>query len=278
MNTSVPLSYSGLTSLSHEELSARLSSSPLEAARIAQAAAKQGVAQAQLVWAQMLLDGVGTSKDPEAAFRWFDVAAQSDEPDAINMLGRCHERGWGCAVDLQKAAELYGRAADMGHGWAMYNLAELLRADGGQKKDRQALALYVKAARRGLGKAMTMVGTARETGWGGARPNLAAARLWYRRGAVRHDFRAHHHLGRLSLKTGDIEVALVHLDVALSCAFPDYRRALSDDLSQHEDPRVRDLAARFAVQDERAAVIEPPRPRLAPRKARRGLKSFLKLK
>ena len=36
-------------------------------------------------WGQMLLDGQGTDRDAEAALRWFRIAAEAGDPDAINM-------------------------------------------------------------------------------------------------------------------------------------------------------------------------------------------------
>ncbi len=52
-------------------------------------------------YGQMLLDGHGVERDLQAAFRWFGIAAKADDVDGINMLGRCHELGWGTAINLR---------------------------------------------------------------------------------------------------------------------------------------------------------------------------------
>ena len=160
-------------------LSSRLASDPSFVAEQLQRAAARGEPEAQLGWAHALLGGHGTARDPEAACRWFHIAAQSGRRDAINMVGRCHELGWGTPVNLPQAARAYRVASDMGHPWAQFNLASLmLHSDLVEGDRREALSLFVRAARGGNGRAMTVVGQAHEEGWRGVAQPAAARRWW----------------------------------------------------------------------------------------------------
>ena len=96
---------------------------PVEAARLAREGAVKGSVESQCTWGHMLLTGRGTERDPDAAFRWFQIAARSGDAAALNMLGRCYERGWGVAVDLSEAARSYRLAAAKADHWAQFNLA-----------------------------------------------------------------------------------------------------------------------------------------------------------
>ena len=81
------------------------------------AGAQQGVAEAQAVWAQMLLDQ-GNARE---GFAWFNRAAAQGHVMALNMVGRCYDQGWGVAVDKRRAAECFRIAAERGLDWGMYN-------------------------------------------------------------------------------------------------------------------------------------------------------------
>ena len=75
--------------------------------------------------------GHGTPRDLPAAFNWIQLSARAGGRDAMNMLGRCHELGWGTDVNLVIAAHCYRAAAELKHHWAEFNLACLiLREDG----------------------------------------------------------------------------------------------------------------------------------------------------
>ncbi len=237
-------SYKRLVSLNQGELQEMVSGDPEKAAPLVEAAAKLGFVDAQLTWAQMLLDGVGTSRNPEAAFRWFGVAAVSRRSDAINMLGRCHELGWGCAVNYAEAAALYKQAAAQGDDWAQFNLATLMFSGAGVVKDlRGALRHYVRAARQGNGKAMTVIGRYREEGWV-TRQSVLSARKWYERAAKRGDFRAHYALASLASRDGMKAQALVHFEHAIEGAFPAFCRGIATGMLTDPDDEMKRLGRR----------------------------------
>ena len=242
--TSEDYRYSRLVAMSREDAETIVKSGTRETARAAEAAAKLGIVDAQLVWAQMLLSGTGTRQDAEAAFRWFKVAAAAKRPDTLNMLGRCYELGCGVEIDYAEAARLYEEAAAKGYDWAMFNLATLLFSGAGVRQSyRDALALYVRAARLGHAKAMTVIGRFREEGWSVSQ-KPSAARRWYAWGARGGDFRAHYRLWQLSVMTGERESGLAHLTQAIDGAYPEFCRDIAPDLLADSDGQVRSLGQR----------------------------------
>ncbi|MDO5622496.1 MAG: tetratricopeptide repeat protein [Paracoccus sp. (in: a-proteobacteria)] len=104
------------------------------------------------------------------------MAARSGDGAALNMLGRCAERGWGMDPDPAQAAGYYRKAILTGEPWAMFNLAELhLRGEGVLRDPAAARDLYAQAARKGLLQALNMLGMLAE--------DEAEARAYFRAGA-----------------------------------------------------------------------------------------------
>jgi TPR repeat protein len=74
------------------------------AARWVHALAAEGVAQAQVCYGRLLLQGTGVPKDSAAALFWFHRAATQGDIDAMNMVGRCLDNGWGTPENPSAAA------------------------------------------------------------------------------------------------------------------------------------------------------------------------------
>ena len=197
-----------LDALSADQIAARLSGSPGERAAFLREAAEAGVAEAQALYAQLLLDGDGVARDERAAVGWFQRSARQGNVMAVNMLGRCHDLGWGVAIDKARAADYYEIAAGQGLDWAMYNLATLLALGEGIAQDRpRALALLRQAAdQTGNAKAINFIGSFHEDGWVVARDLAAAARL-YATAAEGGDFRGMFNHARMLLAAGDTNAA-----------------------------------------------------------------------
>ena len=92
-----------------------------------QSRAANGDAAAQYNAAIMLLEGPGTSRDPQAALDLLRHAAAQSSPDALFALAFLYAEGQHVARDDVRAAELYRAAAESGHAAARYNLAMLYR-------------------------------------------------------------------------------------------------------------------------------------------------------
>jgi hypothetical protein len=175
--------------MTKRDLHALLAGDPAEAAPWVALAARHGLAEAQLLWGRMLLEGTGVERNQAEALGWFMTAARSGDGAAMNMVGRCREHGWGTARDTTIAADWYRRSADAGHDWGEYNYANALFDGIGVPIDPPgAIAWYRKAAAQGHGRAMNQLGRCCEEGWGTARDHAAAAD-WYSRSAEAGYFR-----------------------------------------------------------------------------------------
>ncbi|MNN06731.1 Sel1 repeat protein [compost metagenome] len=135
---------------------------------------------------------------------------------ARNMLGRCHEHGWGCEADVTSAARHYRKAAVGGLDWGLYNYANLLATGRGVIEDHtQALACYLRAAHLGHAKSMNLLGRYLEEGrYCPADPKGALE--WYRRSAEGGDFRGQFSYGACLFEQGQPDQALVWLHRAMT--------------------------------------------------------------
>jgi len=212
-----------LDTLSADELSAMLSGPAAGRVALVTQAAEAGVAEAQAVLGQMLLDGRDLPADPPAAFRWFATAARGGHLIAVNMVGRCYDHGWGTPVDKALAAEWYLAAATRGLAMGMYNYATLLTLGQGVPQDRAlALAWFGRAADLGYAKAVNFVGSFHEDGWVVPRDMTEAARC-YRIAAEGDDFRGQFNHARMRIDAGDPDGALHWLARSAATATPRFR-------------------------------------------------------
>lgn len=226
--------------MSVEALVERLSGPPEERAALLREAAGAGIADAQALYGQILLDGAGVAQDARAAFAWFNKAAAQGHLMALNMVGRCYDLGWGTAIDKHRAAECFRISAERGLEWGMYNYATLLALGEGVAEDKPtALDWFRKAAALGNAKAANYVGSFHEDGWVVPRDLTEAARH-YRTAAEGGDFRGQFNLARLLAARGDTAEALVWLGRVRETATPAFLAKAEQWLNTAENPVLRD--------------------------------------
>ncbi|MBB4100700.1 tetratricopeptide repeat protein [Sphingomonas kyeonggiensis] len=224
-----------LDQLSSEDIAARLSGSPEERAALIREGAEVGLAEAQAVLGQMLLD----QQKPAEAFGWFWKAAQQGHPMGLNMLGRCYDLGWGTPVDKKRAAECFRVAAEAGLDWGMYNYGSALALGAGLTQDKAAaLAWFEKAAAMGHAKSTNFVGSFHEEGAIIPRDMTAAADC-YARAAEGGDFRGMFNHARMRAEAGDIDGALLWIERCGAEAKPVFREKALAWLAQVPDERLR---------------------------------------
>lgn len=206
-------------------------------AALVRAGAEQGVAEAQAVLGQMLLD----AGDPRAGFAWFNKAAAQGHLMALNMVGRCYDLGWGTPVDKARAAECFRVAAARGLDWGMYNYATALALGAGVAEDKAAaLAWFEKAAAMGNAKAINYVGSFHEDGWVVARDMARAADL-YRQAAEGGDFRGAFNHARMLLDAGRVAEARTWLVRTREGATPAFAQKARDWLKASRRPELEEL-------------------------------------
>ncbi|MDG2535528.1 tetratricopeptide repeat protein [Sphingomonas sp. HITSZ_GF] len=224
-----------LDQLSSEEIAARLSGSPEERAALLREAAEAGLAEAQAVYGQMLLD----AQNPGEAFGWFWKAARQGHPMALNMLGRCYDLGWGTRIDKVRAAECFRVAAEAGLDWGMYNYGSALALGAGLTRDKAAaLGWFQKAAAMGHAKSRNFLGSFYEDGELLAR-DMDAAAACYAQAAEGGDFRGMFNHARMLAQAGDIEGALLWIGRCGEAATAPFRDKALAWLAQVPDMRLR---------------------------------------
>ncbi|MGE0496520.1 MAG: tetratricopeptide repeat protein [Ramlibacter sp.] len=220
--THIPLTREAFENLTPVQWNTALQGDPAQAQRWLQAAALLGVAEAQAVLGQWLLDGRSGRRDATAAMAWFMKAAAQGHAMGLNMVGRCHENGWGTPVDFFAAANWYRQAARKGLDAAMYNLANLMQTGSGVAQDHvAAVALYRDAADLGHAKSKTKLGRYYEDGLVLDKDEEAAF-FCYEEAAKGGDFRGQFSYAGALAARGRMDDALTWLNKVLATATPAY--------------------------------------------------------
>lgn len=95
--------------------------------------------------------GDGVAADPQAALRWYEVAAGLGNVSAMFNVGVMYDTGTGVARDRARAAHWYGQAATHGHARAAYDLGLLYEEGEGVRRNLATAARwYKRAAAAGL--------------------------------------------------------------------------------------------------------------------------------
>lgn len=125
--------------------------------------ANEGKIEDQMNLAYMYLYGTnGVQKDYSKAFEYYQMAAEQNNPIALNNLGSLYFNGIGTNPDVQKAVALFTKAAELGNDNAAINLAFIYLKGGtkNQTRNKTAMDLFKKAASSGNNVAKFMLGYA----------------------------------------------------------------------------------------------------------------------
>ncbi|MCO6160288.1 tetratricopeptide repeat protein [Asaia lannensis] len=218
--------------------------------------ARAGHVLEQVQWGQILRESVYMPPRPDLAFKWFESAALAGFGPGLNMLGRCYQFGWGCTLDLLRAAACYEQAAVRGDVWGCYNLAILTMRGLGVEQDlSRALCLFQAGAQAGHAKSMNLYARFLEEGWEIAQDRVMAEH-WYRRSAESGDYRGQHNYATLLCDRGEYDKALEWWRRAASEATSDILLAMRSRLEIagiHGDTALLDLVCERLAGLERMA-------------------------
>ena len=236
-----------LEAITPEDVARILTGPADEAAVFMHELAEAGVAEAQALYGQMLLDGHGLPRDETAALHWFHEAAKRGHTMALNMIGRCYENGWGAGANPTVAVHWYRRATKAGLDWGMYNLASLIMLGKGAPVDRaEALALFQRAAALGHAKSINILGGFYEDGMEVPK-DIAIARDHYLRAAEGGDFRGQFNHARFLGYDGRVDEAVQWLRTARTTATPAFVVKMAGWLKGSPIPAFQALAEEFAA-------------------------------
>lgn len=147
----------------------------------AETAAVGGIVDAALLSGIMARNGAGGPVDLSAAARWFNRAADRDDPVALYNLGQLARLG-DASLGLGAAEPWFERAARAGHIPAMVQHAITLRASPVPQDAITAREWAGRAAQQGSAEGMYQLAQLLDAGQGGPR-DAAGARVWYERAA-----------------------------------------------------------------------------------------------
>lgn len=168
------------------------------------AAAEAGSSQAHVMLGDIYREGAIIEQDLAAAARWYE-AAGPQSADGLNALGRMAFEGVGVPVDMDRAAELLGRAAALEENPRhAHDYALALEARGAPGDIELAAQWYQFAAAAGHDPAVTSLGVLYLEGRGvGADPGRAQA--LFEQAAEAGDARAQNNLGLVYARGGSVE-------------------------------------------------------------------------
>ena len=122
----------------------------LTALKLAEAEAAQGSKEAYTLMGEIYAEGLGVAQDLNKAADAYAKAADLGDPNAQFSLGTFVAEGRGVKKDLRLAADLFEKAAQSGHASAQYNLALIYLNGNGRPSDEAKAAEWMqKAAEQG---------------------------------------------------------------------------------------------------------------------------------
>ena len=173
---------------------------PTRAVPMLESAAATGHPRATTLLGSLHEDGLGTVKSREEALRWYLLAAEHKQPEAMAALGRLLLAESGPRA-RESAWQWLRQAASLDDRDGQYHLGWLLAQAGAAHDDAEALQWFLKAAAQGHVGAQVAAATHLLAGRGVARDPKAAAG-WLVRAAATQDPVANYLLGRLRQDEG----------------------------------------------------------------------------
>ncbi len=150
-------------------------------------AARAGHAKAQADLGLLILASAKTGQASDEQLRqarkFLELAAEQNEPRALDQLGSILASGSASEIQLQQAVDFFERAVAQGHTPAMVHLATFYFTGQGVEKDTdRGLALLRQAAEAGNDKAAFRLSEIYSIG-GPVEQDLAQGRLWLEKAA-----------------------------------------------------------------------------------------------
>ena len=139
--------------------------------------AKEGNAESQMNLGYMYLYGNnGVEQNFEKAFEYYNMAAEQNNPIALNNVGSLYFNGIGVEKNRSKAISYFTKSAELGNDNAATNLAfiYLTGNNNDTERNKKAMQLFKQAAKSGNKLAEFMLGYAYYKGFTVDRDNYAA--------------------------------------------------------------------------------------------------------
>ena len=111
---------------------------------------------AQSLLGRMYLDGEGVEQSDKKAFKWISLAAEQNEPYALDYLGYMYYEGRGTEKSFEKALDCFVRSSEEGNLEGAFNAGSMyLQGEGTDKDLSKAEEYFLIAADSGDPMALT---------------------------------------------------------------------------------------------------------------------------
>jgi len=182
--------------------------------------AENGNTRAQITLGNALFNGIGTSKDYDSAFTWYQKAAEKRDNVAQYKVGMMYRDGQGTEKDLKKAVEWLSASANNNFTKAKVELAIMFRRGTTVERDlSKALEWYQQAANTGDANSMYQIAVMYRDGIG-IDVNIPESNRWFDRFSKQERLKIQTALGDICRYDANVEESLM-MDV--------YERTANDD-------------------------------------------------
>ena len=155
----------------------------LTALKLAEEGVKRNDPQSHTLLGRLYAEGLGVSKEPETAAKWYARGDELGDIQATFALGVLYAEGRGVKKDRSKSAELFEKAARTGHPLANYNLGLLFLKGDGKPENPYRAAMHIRyAAEKGIAVAQYDLAGLYQNG-AGVEPNALEAASWLSKAA-----------------------------------------------------------------------------------------------
>ncbi|KAJ1460319.1 hypothetical protein M885DRAFT_433978 [Pelagophyceae sp. CCMP2097] len=170
----------GVPKRSWPDVQPEASEIPLLKAALEACVNEKGVAGCDDVLFTLATACVGDKDSAETGLQLYYEAAKRGHADSMCALGQCHELGFGVKANDKLAFRWYEQAAvKHEHANAMYELGVLyFIGDSVEEDERQAVELFLAAAKQGHAGAMYLLGDCLLEGAGGIAKDKDKALRW----------------------------------------------------------------------------------------------------
>ena len=155
----------------------------LTALKLASEGVKRNDPQSHTLLGRLYAEGLGVSKEPQTAAKWYARGDELGDIQATFALGVLYAEGRGVKKDRNKSAELFEKAARTGHPLANYNLGLLFLKGDGKPQNEYRAAMHIRyAAEKGIAVAQYDMAGLYQNG-SGVKPNALDAARWLSKAA-----------------------------------------------------------------------------------------------
>lgn len=190
--------------------------------------ASLGKVKAQALIGKIYLYGLkNTAVNYDKALKWLTKAEKAGNASAICDMGYCYANGYGVPQNIQKAWELYQKAASMGYSPAYVILGNyyFMGSDNVEQNDRDAADNWQTAAHMGDVVGLYKLGLCYKYGIG-VEQNETEAIKWLTKSAKKNYGKAQYELGNYYLFAKDYKNAYKWLDKSKKNGIPEAKKLI----------------------------------------------------